>query len=150
MPIWRSQILGIFSISRFGIVSPTKILCTKIHIHNKFPVDTSGHWCKIITLNMPNLSLKIFRRSTVLKLVLKFQIKFGDPRPSSISILWPISKITKILAPENARGPEHFKSCVILGHPIENEHFYVKSAHISVFYSNIRGFHVKVKIWKNE
>ena len=81
MPICRSQILGICSISRFGIVSPTKIFCTKIHIYNKFPVNTDGHWCKIITSNKPNLILKIFRTSTVLKLVLKFQIKFGDPRP---------------------------------------------------------------------
>ena len=81
MPIWQCQILGIFSTSRFGIVSPTKILCTNFHIYNKFPVDTGGHWCKIVTLNMPNLSLKIFRKSTVIKLVLKFQIKLGDPRP---------------------------------------------------------------------
>ena len=81
MPIWRSQILGIFSTSRFGIVSPTKILCTNFHICNKFPVDTGCHWCKIITLIMPNLSLKIFRGNTVIKLVLKFQIKFGAPKP---------------------------------------------------------------------
>ena len=66
---------------QIGIFSTTKILCTKIHIYNKFPVDTGGHWSKIIALVMLNLSLKIFRRSTVLKLVLKFQIKFGDPRP---------------------------------------------------------------------
>ena len=106
--IWLCQI---------GILRPTKILCTKIHIYNKFPVDSGGQWCKIITLNMPNLSLKFFRRSTVLKLVLKFQIKLGDPRPLSISILWPIFKITNILEPENAHGAWHFKSCVVLGHP---------------------------------
>ena len=87
------------------------------HIYNRLLVDTGGHWCKIITSNMPNLSLKIFRRSTVLKLVLKFQNKLGDPRPLSISILWPISKIAKILALESARIPEHFQCCVILGHP---------------------------------
>ena len=81
MPIWQCQILGIFSNSSVGIVSPTKILHTKIHIYNKFPVDAWGHWCKIITPNKPNLSLKIFRRGPVLNLVLKFQIKLGDPRP---------------------------------------------------------------------
>ena len=97
MPIWRSQILGILSTSRFGIFSPTKLLCTKIPIYNKFPVDTDGHWCKIITSSKPNLILKIFRRSTVLQLLLKFQNKFGNPRPQSISFLWPISKKTKIL-----------------------------------------------------
>ena len=57
---------------------------------------------------MPNLSLKMFHRSTVLKLVLKFKIKLGDPKPQSISISWPISKITKILAPESARKTSIF------------------------------------------
>ena len=64
---------------------------------------------------MPNLNLKIFRWSTALKLVLEFQIKLGDPRPLSISILWPIFKITKILASENAHRAWHFKGCFILG-----------------------------------
>ena len=85
MPIWQSQILGIFSTSRFGIVSPTKILCTNFHIYTKFPVNTGCHWWKIITLVILNLSLKIFGRSTVIKLVLEFQIKFGAPKPWSIT-----------------------------------------------------------------
>ena len=34
---------GIFSTSRFGIVSPTKMLWTNFHIYNKFSVDTGGH-----------------------------------------------------------------------------------------------------------
>ena len=112
--IWLRQI---------GILSPTKILGTKIHIYKRFPVDTGGHWCKIITLNMPNLSLKIFRRSTVIKLVLEFQIKFGAPKPWSISFFWPFSIYTWNLAPENALGAKHFSHGVILGQPNPFLHF---------------------------
>ena len=107
--IWLCQI---------GIFSPKNSYAPKFTSKLSFYiVDTGGHWCKILNSKMPNLSLKIFHRSTVLKLVLKFKIKLGDPKPYSISILWPISKITKILAPESARIPKYFQSCVILGHP---------------------------------
>ena len=60
---------------------------------------------------------KIFRRSLVVNLLVKFQTGIGDPRPQSIWFFWPISMKTKILAPESALGAKHFKHCVILGHP---------------------------------
>ena len=63
------------------------------------------------------LSLKIFHKSLVVNLLVKFQTGLGDPRPQSIWFFWSISMKTKILAPESALGAKHFKSYVILGHP---------------------------------
>ena len=63
------------------------------------------------------LSLKIFHKSLVVDLLVKFQTGLGDPRPQSIWFFWSISMKTKILAPESAHGAKHFKRCVILGHP---------------------------------
>ena len=60
---------------------------------------------------------KIFHRSLVVNLLVKFQTGIGDPRPQSIWFFWLISMKTKILASESALGAKHFKSCVILGHP---------------------------------
>ena len=68
---------------------------------------------------MIHLISKIFQRSLVVNLLVKFQTELGDPKPLSIWFFWPISIRTKILAPESARIPEHFQCCVILGHPID-------------------------------
>ena len=73
--------LAIFSISRFGIFRPTKMLCTKIYICNQPPVDTIGYWWQIISRNMFNLNLKIFHWLPLVNLVLKFQIKLGTFKP---------------------------------------------------------------------
>ena len=113
----NTKFLALFSISRIGTNSATEMLCTKIIIYNQFPVDTSGNWCKIVITNMFYLTSKIFHLSPVVNLLLKFQNGFGDPKPLSIWFFWLISIKTKILAPESARGVEHFKCCVILGHP---------------------------------
>ena len=94
------------------------MLCTKIHIYIKFPVDTDGNWSKIIIRNMIYLISKIFHRSLLVNLLVNFQNGFGDLRPQPIWFFWPISIKNKILAPESALGAKHFKSCVILGHPI--------------------------------
>ena len=102
---------------QIGFNSATKMLCTKILIYNQFLVDTGGNWCKNVITNMFYLTSKIFHLSPVVNLVLKFQNGFGDPKPQSIWFFWQISIKTKILAPESARGVEHFKCCVILGHP---------------------------------
>ena len=69
------------------------------------------------------LILKIFHRSLVVNLLVKFQTELGDPKPLSIWFFWPISIRTKILAPESARIPEHFQCCVILGHPTATTSF---------------------------
>ena len=66
---------------------------------------------------MVYLISKIFHRSLVVNLLVKFQTELGDPKPLSIWFFWPITIRTKILAPESALGAKHFKSCVILGHP---------------------------------
>ena len=66
---------------------------------------------------MVYLISKIFHRSLVVNLLVKFQTELGDPKPLSIWFFWPISIRTKILAPESARIPQHFQCCVILGHP---------------------------------
>ena len=103
---------------QIGTNCPTKMLCTKIHIYNKPPVDTDGCWCQIISRNMFNLSLKIFHWLPLVNSVLKFQIKLGTLKPQSISLFWPFSIYTWNLAPENACGAEHFSHCVFLGQAI--------------------------------
>ena len=118
VPIWQCHFLAIFSTSRFGYSCTTEMLCTKIHIYIKFPVDTNCNWCQIVIENMIYLISKIFHRSLLVTLLVKFQTGFGDPRPQPIWFFWPISIRTKILAPESTLGAKHFKSCVILGHPI--------------------------------
>ena len=104
-----------------GSNSATEMVCTKILIYNQFSVDTNGKQCKIAITNMFYLSSKIFHKSPVVNLLVKFLTGFGDPKPLSIWFFWLISMKTKILAPESARGIEHFQCCVILGHP--NIHF---------------------------
>ena len=47
-------------------------------------VDTNGKQCKIAITNMFYLSSKIFHRSPVVNLLVKFQTGFGDPKPLSI------------------------------------------------------------------
>ena len=66
---------------QIGTHCPTKMLCTKIHIHNQPPVDTDAYWCQIISRNMFYLSLKIFHQLPLVNSVLEFQIKLGGPKP---------------------------------------------------------------------
>ena len=106
---------------QIGTNNATKMLCTKILIYIKFPVDMNGNWCKIVIWNMIYLISKIFHTSLLVNMLVKFQTEFGDPRPHPIWFFWPISMKTKILAPESAQGLEHFQCCVILGHPIEDQ-----------------------------
>ena len=115
--IWNCHFLAIFSTSRFCYSCLTEMLCTKIFLYIKFPVDLDGIWCHNEDIDMIYLSSKIFHESLLVNLLVKFQTGFGDPRPQPIWFFWPISIRTKILAPESALGAKHFKSCVILGHP---------------------------------
>ena len=62
-------------------------------------------------------NLNIFHRLPLLKSVVKFQIGFGDPKSLSNSIFFQFSIKIRNLAPESGLGAEHFKHCVILGHP---------------------------------
>ena len=134
---------------QIGFNSATKMLCTKIIIYNQFPVDTSGNWCKIVITNMFYLTSKIFHLSPVVNLVLKFQNGFGDPKPQSIWFFWQISIKTKILAPESARGVEHFKCCVILGHPKESGIFELFKPLVAVEKQITLMKFLWAKAWKN-
>ena len=74
---------------------------------------------------MVYLISKIFHRSLVVNLLVKFQTELGDPKPLSIWFFWQISIRTKILAPESARIPNHFQCCVILGHPMAHAYAFM-------------------------
>ena len=117
LPIWQPWICGVFSTFRFGVLWTTKMLCTKIHIYNQFPVDTNHNQCRIGIKNVIYLSSKNFHLAIVVNLLAKFQIKLGTPKPWSISFFWSDSINTWNLAPESASGAKHFRFGVILGHP---------------------------------
>ena len=117
LPIWQPWICGVFSTFRLGVLWTTKMLCTKIHIYNQFPVDTNDNQCKIGIKNVIFLSSKNFHLAIVVNLLAKFQIKLGTPKPWSISFFWSDSINTWNLAPESASGAKHFRFGVILGHP---------------------------------
>ena len=60
----------------------------------------------------------------------KFQIGFGDPKSLSNSIFCLFSIKIRNLAPESGLGAEHFKHCVILGHPIKEWTFEIVWSHL--------------------
>ena len=106
-----------FSLLNSGIYSPTKMLCTKIHIYDQFPVEWYAYIPKFMCRSASKLSLKILLCRTVVNYLVKLKLKLGTVRSYPTTFLWPYSFYLWNLAPENAHGAQHFKSCCFLGQP---------------------------------
>ena len=68
---WQCQI---------GTNNTTKMLCTKINIYIKFPVDIDGILCHNVDTNMIYLSSKIFHESLLVNMLVNLQAGKGTPR----------------------------------------------------------------------
>ena len=106
-----------FRLSNFGMYRPTKMLCTKIHIYDQFSVEWYAYLPKFMCRSAWKLSLKILLRRTVVNYLVKLKLKLGTVRSYPTTFLWPYSFYLWNLAPENAHGAQHFKSCCFLGQP---------------------------------
>ena len=80
VPIWHCNFLALFSTSRFGYSCLTEMLCTKILLYIKFPVDTDGIWCHNVDLDMIYLNSKIFHETLSVNMLVKLQAGKGTPR----------------------------------------------------------------------
>ena len=101
---------------------PTKMLCTKIHIYDQFPVEWDAYLPKSMCRSAWKLSLKILLCRTVVNYLVKLKLKLGTVRSYPTTFLWPYSFYLWNLAPENAHGAQHFKSCCFLGQPRARSH----------------------------
>ena len=93
------------------------MLCTKIHIYDQFPVEWDAYLPKSMCRSAWKLSLKILLRRTVVNYLVKLKLKLGTVRSYPTTFLWSYSFYLWNLAPENAHGAQHFKSCWFLGQP---------------------------------
>ena len=111
---WKRCFCGYYKI---GYNSPTKMLCTKIYIYDQFPVEWDTYIPKSMCRSASKLSLKILLCRTVVNYLVKLKLKLGTVRSYPTTFLWPYSFYLWNLAPENAHGAQHFKSCCFLGQP---------------------------------
>ena len=121
---WQCQILCIFSTSRFGIVSPTEILCTKIHIYKQQEI---GWKCFYIYYPYRLLEIWVWRkkihvlRISLKKLFSKHKNGLGHLKASSDWAKNWISWITFHIEWENQLKVGSFRLLAhqyyLLGHP---------------------------------
>ena len=72
----KKLVLGYYKIGNY---SPTKMLCTKIHIYNHFLVDWNANQLKSIALNTEKMRSKIFLFSSQTKLPSKPRLSYRHP-----------------------------------------------------------------------